>query len=213
MAETESKTDGKHSDRKTGQVEMAPYKMFIFEQENFRGRCLEVTGECMNVCDMGFERIGSMRVECGPWVIYDKCNFSGEMFILEKGEFPRWDAWSNSYRNDYVMSFRPVHMDPRQHKVCLYEMAGLKGRKMEIVDDDVPSLYSYGFTNRVGSMSVSCGTWVGYEYPGYRGCQFLLEKGEYQHWNEWGAHRPQIQSMRRIRDQQWNTQGCFTITN
>ncbi|XP_059498732.1 beta-crystallin B1-like isoform X1 [Stegostoma tigrinum] len=192
---------------------MVEYKMKIFEQENFQGRCVEVTGECMNVCDMGFERVGSVRVDCGPWVVYDKCNFSGEMFVLEKGEFPRWDSWSSSYRNEYIMSFRPVCMDPQQHKICLFEMAGFQGRKMEILDDDVPSLSLYGFTNRVGSITVSCGTWVGYEYPGYRGCQFLLEKGEYRHWNQWGAHKPRIQSVRRIRDHHWHTQGCFTITN
>lgn len=28
------------------------------------------------------------------------------------------------------------------------------------MDDDVPSLFSYGFTDRVGSIMVSCGTWV-----------------------------------------------------
>lgn len=35
---------------------------------------------------------------------------TGEMFILEKGEYPRWDTWSNSYRCDRLMSVRPVRM-------------------------------------------------------------------------------------------------------
>lgn len=118
-------------------------------------------------------------------------NFCGEMYILEKGEYPRWDSWSNCQRNDYLLSFRPVRMvkktsscsvsysqtlsfgvdsspnlhfslfqDPEKHKICLYEVGEFKGRKMEIIDDDVPSLFSYGFTDRVGSIIVSCGTWV-----------------------------------------------------
>lgn len=108
------------------------------------------------------------------------------MFILEKGEYPRWDSWSNCQRNDYLLSFRPIRMvthqlplycanfckdfifshlrsfsyfqDPEKHKICLYEVGEFKGRKMEIMDDDVPSLFSYGFTDRVGSVMVSCGT-------------------------------------------------------
>lgn len=32
------------------------------------------------------------------------------MFILEKGEYPRWDTWSNSYRSDCLMSLRPIRM-------------------------------------------------------------------------------------------------------
>lgn len=37
-------------------------------------------------------------------------NFCGEMYILEKGEYPRWDSWSNCQKNDYLLSFRPVRM-------------------------------------------------------------------------------------------------------
>lgn len=44
------------------------------------------------------------------WVGYEQQNMTGEMFILEKGEYPRWDTWSNSYRCDRLMSVRPVRM-------------------------------------------------------------------------------------------------------
>lgn len=44
------------------------------------------------------------------WVGYEQQNLTGEMFILEKGEYPRWDTWSNSYRCDRIMSVRPVRM-------------------------------------------------------------------------------------------------------
>lgn len=44
------------------------------------------------------------------WVGYEQQNMNGEMFILEKGEYPRWDTWSNSYRCDRFMSVRPVRM-------------------------------------------------------------------------------------------------------
>lgn len=44
------------------------------------------------------------------WVAFEQSNLRGEMFILEKGEYPRWDTWSSSYRSDRLMSFRPVKM-------------------------------------------------------------------------------------------------------
>uniref|UniRef100_A0A3P8ZXZ0 Beta/gamma crystallin 'Greek key' domain-containing protein n=2 Tax=Esox lucius TaxID=8010 RepID=A0A3P8ZXZ0_ESOLU len=208
-----SQTDGKVTQGKRSEMGMNAYKMCVFDQENFQGRCVEITNECMNVCDMGMDRVRSLRVDCGPFVGYEQMNFCGEMFILEKGEYPRWDSWSNCQKNDYLLSFRPVRMDPEKHKICLYEVGEFKGRKMEIMDDDVPSLFSYGFTDRVGSIMVSCGTWVGYQFPGYRGSQYLLEKGDYRHFNEYGARCPQFQSVRRIRDMQWHQHGCYTISS
>lgn len=47
-------------------------------------------------------------------------------------------------------------------------------------------------------------SWVCYQYPGYRGYQYILESdhhgGDYKHWREWGSHAQtsQIQSIRRI---------------
>lgn len=41
-------------------------QMFVFDQENFQGRMVEISNECMNVCEMGMDRVRSLRVECGP---------------------------------------------------------------------------------------------------------------------------------------------------
>ncbi|XP_070987805.1 beta-crystallin B3-like isoform X1 [Oncorhynchus clarkii lewisi] len=188
------------------------HKMYLFEFENFQGRMMECITECRNLCEKGFERIGSIRVECGPWVGYEQQNLSGEMFMLEKGEYPRWDTWSNSYRCDRFMSVRPVRMDTQDHKICLFECNNFEGRKMEVCDEDIPSLWSYGFQDRVASIQVTGGTWVGYQYPGYRGYQYVFECGVFKHWNEWGAHHPQIQSIRRVRDMQTHRRGCFEWT-
>lgn len=52
-------------------------------------------------------------------------------------------------------------------------------------------------------------SWVGYQYPGYRGYQYLFERGDFRHWNEWSAFQPQIQSIRRIRDLHWDRKGTY----
>ncbi|XP_041919577.1 crystallin, beta B1, like 3 [Alosa pseudoharengus] len=187
------------------------HKIYLYEFENFQGRRMELTNENRNLCEKGFDRIGSIRVECGPWVGYEQQNLTGEMFMLEKGEYPRWDTWSNSYRCDRLMSIRPVRMDTQDHKICLFECMNFEGRKMEVCDEDIPSLWSYGFQDRVASIQVLGGTWVGYQYPGYRGYQYVFECGPFKHWNEWGAHHPQIQSIRRVRDMQTHRRGCFEM--
>lgn len=56
----------------------------------------------------------------------------------------------------------PVSVSPLQdgaeHKLHLFENPGFTGRKMEIVDDDVPSLWGHGFQDRVASVKALNGT-------------------------------------------------------
>ncbi|XP_061119491.1 beta-crystallin B3 [Conger conger] len=185
------------------------YKVVLFEFENFQGRKVELSAASKDVTEKGLEKVASVLVECGPWVGFAQQAFKGEQFVLEKGEYPRWATWTNSQNNYSLMSLRPLKVDSAEHKLHLFEAEGFAGRKMEIVDDDVPSLWAHGFQDRVGSVKSLSGTWVGYVYPGYRGHQFVFEKGDFKHCNDWGSARPEIQSVRRIRDMQWHTKGCF----
>ena len=41
-------------------------QIVVFEQENFQGRQLELTTECMNLGDRGFDRVRSVIVISGP---------------------------------------------------------------------------------------------------------------------------------------------------
>lgn len=56
----------------------------------------------------------------------------------------------------------------------------------------------------------SASSWVCYQFPGYRGYQYIMEcdrhGGEYKHYREWGSHAQsfQVQSLRRI--QEWEVQ-------
>ncbi|XDV37480.1 hypothetical protein PO909_007076 [Leuciscus waleckii] len=195
---TASQTDGKAAQSKKSEMGMMSYRMHVFDQENFQGRMIEINAECMNVCDMGMDRVRSLRLYKRH--VLGRITDLTHLFIVS----------SLGFLEQLSEERLP---DPEKHKICLYEVGMYKGRKMEIMDDDVPSLFSYGFTDRVGSIMVSCGTWVGYQFPGYRGSQYLLEKGEYRHFNEYGARCPQFQSVRRIRDMQWHPHGCYTMAS
>ncbi|XP_033990928.1 beta-crystallin B3 isoform X1 [Trematomus bernacchii] len=189
----------------------ATYKLAVFEFENFRGKKVELSAECKDVMEK-MQRVGSIIVESGPWVGYERPGFAGEQFVLEKGEYPRWSTWTNCLNSYNLSSFKLLKVDSADHKLHLFENAVFEGRMMEIVDDDVPSIWAYGFQDRVASAKAINGTWVGYMYPGYRGHQYVFEHGDFKHWNDWGANAPQIQSVRRVRDMQWHKRGCYIAT-
>lgn len=141
------------------------YKVTVYELENFQGKRCELSAECPNLTDSLLEKVGSIQVESGPWLAFERRAFRGEQFVLEKGDYPRWDAWSSSRRSDILLSLRPLHIDGPDHKLHLFENPAFSGRKMEIVDDDVPSLWAHGFQDRVASIRVINGTWVGTMIP------------------------------------------------
>ncbi|KAI7813209.1 beta-crystallin B3 [Triplophysa rosa] len=189
----------------------AVYKISLYEFENFRGKKVELSAECKDLIEKNVEKVGSLVVESGPWVAFEQKGLAGEQFVLEKGEYPRWSSWTNSQNSCCFLSVRPLKVDSADHKLHLFENCSFAGRKMEIVDDDIPSLWVHGFQDRVASAKAVNRTWVGYMYPGYRGRQFVFEHGEFKHWNDWGATEPQLQSVRQVRDMQWHKRGCFIV--
>uniref|UniRef100_A0A671TSD5 Beta-crystallin B3 n=1 Tax=Sparus aurata TaxID=8175 RepID=A0A671TSD5_SPAAU len=83
----------------------ATYKLAVFEYENFRGKKVELSGECKDAFEKT-QRIGSVIVESGPWVGFERPGYAGEQFVLEKGEYPRWSAWTNCQSFYSLCSFR-----------------------------------------------------------------------------------------------------------
>uniref|UniRef100_A0A8C9HC43 Beta-crystallin B2 n=1 Tax=Piliocolobus tephrosceles TaxID=591936 RepID=A0A8C9HC43_9PRIM len=132
----------------------------------------------------------------GSWVGYEQANCKGEQFVFEKGEYPHWDQQPED-------RLPQLPEDSQEHKIVLYENSNFTGKKMEIIDDDVPSFHTHGYQEKVSSVRVQSGTWVGYQYPSYRRLQYLLEKGDYKDSSDFGACHSQVQSMCHIRDMQW----------
>ena len=58
------------------------------------------------------------------WVGFEHHDFQGQQFILERGEYPHWDAYSGSlsYHVERLMSLRPIYCavsTPRDECVCV----------------------------------------------------------------------------------------------
>ncbi|XP_025789339.1 beta-crystallin B2 [Puma concolor] len=181
------------SDHQTqaGKPQPPQLAIIIFEQENFQGHSHELSGPCPNLKETGVEKAGSVLVQAGPWVGYEQANCKGEQFVFEKGEYPRWDSWTSSRRTDSLSSLRPIKV-------------GFRDQEGAFASSIVTLLM-----RRVRFLAV----WVGYQYPGYRGLQYLLEKGDYKDSGDFGAPHPQVQSVRRIRDMQWHQRGAFHPSN
>ncbi|XP_055736923.1 beta-crystallin A1-1 isoform X1 [Salvelinus fontinalis] len=186
---------------------VGPWKITVYDQENFQGKRMEFTASCQNIMECGVDNIRSLKVECGAWVGYEHSSFSGQQFVLERGEYPRWESWSgsNAYHIERLMSFRPVcSANHKESKIVVFERENFIGKQWEM-NDDYPSLQAMGWgNNEIGSMQVQSGAWVCYQFPGYRGYQYIMEcdrhGGEYKHYREWGSHAQtfQVQSLRRI---------------
>uniref|UniRef100_A0A674JI25 Beta-crystallin A2 n=1 Tax=Terrapene triunguis TaxID=2587831 RepID=A0A674JI25_9SAUR len=79
-------------------------------EENFQGKRSEFLLECPSVMDRSFRKLRSIKVENGSWVGFEYPEYQGQQFILEKGDYPRWEAWSGNsgYRTEHLLSFRPI---------------------------------------------------------------------------------------------------------
>uniref|UniRef100_A0A4W4F3M0 Crystallin, beta A1a n=1 Tax=Electrophorus electricus TaxID=8005 RepID=A0A4W4F3M0_ELEEL len=171
------------------------------------GKRMEFSSSCQNIMECGLDNIRSLKVESGTWVGYEHSSFCGQQFILEKGNYPCWEAWSGShaYHVERLTSFRPLCCaDHKESKIAVCEKENFTGRQWEI-SDDYPSLPAMGWpSSEIGSMKVQSGAWVCYQYPGYRGHQYILEcdrhGGNYKHYRDWGSHAQtfQVQSLRRV---------------
>ncbi|MXQ81401.1 hypothetical protein E5288_WYG005878 [Bos mutus] len=176
------------------------WKIVVWDEEGFQGRRHEFTAECPSVLELGFETVRSLKVLSGAWVGFEHAGFQGQQYVLERGEYPSWDAWSGntSYPAERLTSFRPVACaNHRDSRLTIFEQENFLGRKGEL-SDDYPSLQAMGWDgNEVGSFHVHSGAWVCSQFPGYRGFQYVLEcdhhSGDYKHFREWGSHAQTFQ--------------------
>ncbi|XP_053225140.1 beta-crystallin A4 [Podarcis raffonei] len=183
------------------------WKIVAWDEPAFQGRKHEFTSECYDITLCGFDNVCSARVESGTWVGFEHPGFQGQQFVLEQGDYPCWEAWSgsNAYHAHRLSSFRPVSCANHQEsKMTIFEQENFMGRKGEL-SDDYPSLKAMGWgSNEVGSLRASSGAWVCFQFPGYRGFQYVVESdchgGEYKHVRELGSHAQtsQVQSIRRV---------------
>ncbi|XP_047577650.1 gamma-crystallin B isoform X1 [Lutra lutra] len=173
-------------------------KITFYEDRGFQGRCYECSSDCPNLQPY-FSRCNSIRVDSGCWMLYERPNYQGHQYFLQRGDYPDYQQWQGF--SDSVRSCRliPQVSHSGTFRMRIYERDDFKGQMSETTDDCL-SLQDRFHLNEIHSLNVLEGCWVLYEMPSYRGRQYLLRPGEYRRYLDWGAMNAKVGSFRRVMD-------------
>ncbi|CAC5423594.1 CRYB [Mytilus coruscus] len=163
--------------------------MTLYENPNFKGRSKDFTDSCPNLLDGGFDSStmfeSSVKSIRGVWKLYSHPEYKGLIKVIEDGE---------DYKLVELLSIgisiialpRPVSSlkllrcsDFTEEPECTVYKDFYSGRSLTF-RDDIQNLKWYDFTDKMSSIVVKSGAWVGYTEPDYEGYQSLFLKGSYK---------------------------------
>ncbi|XP_062982885.1 very large A-kinase anchor protein [Elgaria multicarinata webbii] len=177
-------------------------KVLIYERPHFGGWCKELSenNDCIpmlfeNAGD--FQGIRSIRVIGGIWVGYEKERYIGQQYLLEEGEYEDWQSWGGV--SSVLLSLRFLQADFMESEITLFETDEENGKLLNIVNQEIPDLEQAGFGLVTRSINVKSGAWVVYQQKYFCGEQYILEKGKYKCFFDWGGPNEIIMSIRPIK--------------
>ncbi|XP_065532118.1 very large A-kinase anchor protein isoform X2 [Lathamus discolor] len=176
-------------------------KIIIYEKTHFGGWSKEFSENISSVPALfgneeEFKEIGSIRVIGGVWVAYDKERYKGRQYLLEEGNYEDRHSWGGT---DSILSFRFLQADFIESSVALFQSDDEDGKALDIVNEEIPDLEQAGFGSETKSILVRSGVWVAYQQKYFCGEQYVLEKGKYKCFFDWGGSSKIILSIRPIK--------------
>ncbi|NXN25440.1 CRBG3 protein, partial [Nycticryphes semicollaris] len=177
-------------------------KIIIYEKTHFRGWSKEFSENIGSVPavfgnEEEFQEIGSIRVIGGIWVAYDKERYKGHQYLLEEGDYEDRHSWGGA--DSVLLSFRFLQADFIESSVTLFQSDDEDGKALDIVNEEIPDLEQAGFGPETRSILVRSGVWVAYQQKYFCGEQYVLEKGKYKCFFDWGGSNNIIMSIRPIK--------------
>ncbi|XP_043856634.1 beta/gamma crystallin domain-containing protein 1 [Dromiciops gliroides] len=184
-------------------------KVILYEKPFFEGKCMELETEICNFIIEGDETedagednlplksVGSIKVLGGIWVAFEKPGFTGHQYLLEEGEYKEWQDWGG-YDGE-LKSLRPILGDFSNAHMIMYSERnfGTKGSNIDVLGI-VANLKDTGYGVKTQSINVLSGVWVAYENPDFTGEQYILDKGLYTSFEDWGGKNCKISSVQPI---------------
>ncbi|XP_022359026.1 very large A-kinase anchor protein isoform X2 [Enhydra lutris kenyoni] len=176
-------------------------KVIIYEKPHFRGQAKEFSEHIDSVPKFlknngDFHGIGSIRVVGGVWVAYEKEHFKGQQFLLEEGDFE--DSNACGALSGPILSFRFLQANFIESSITLYDSDLESGKFIDITNQEISDLEEVGFGSETRSIHVKSGVWVAYQQKFFCGEQYILEKGKYKCFFDWGGSNSIIMSIRPI---------------
>ncbi|KAM6162453.1 very large A-kinase anchor protein [Erethizon dorsatum] len=176
-------------------------KVIIYEKPHFHGQAKEFSEHIDSVPNFlknngDFCGIGSIRVIGGVWVAYEKEHFKGQQFLLEEGDFE--DSNDCGALSGPILSFRYLQANFIESSVTLFESDLESGKFIDISNQEISDLEEIGFGSETRSIHVKSGAWVAYQQKFFCGEQYILEKGKYKCFFDWGGSNNVIMSIRPI---------------
>uniref|UniRef100_A0A8C2VAX2 Crystallin beta-gamma domain containing 3 n=1 Tax=Chinchilla lanigera TaxID=34839 RepID=A0A8C2VAX2_CHILA len=176
-------------------------KVIIYEKPHFHGQAKEFNEHIDSVPKFlknngDFHGIGSIRVIGGVWVAYEKEHFKGQQFLLEEGDFE--DSNDCGALSGPILSFRYLQANFIESSITLFESDVESGKFIDISNQEISDLEEIGFGSETRSIHVKNGVWVAYQQKFFCGEQYILEKGKYKCFFDWGGSNNVIMSIRPI---------------
>ncbi|XP_059728043.1 very large A-kinase anchor protein isoform X3 [Haemorhous mexicanus] len=177
-------------------------KIIIYEKTHFGGWSKEFSENITSVPALfageeEFQEVGSLRVIGGVWVAYDKERYKGHQFLLEEGDYEDRCSWGGS--DSALLSFRFLQADFIESSVALFQSDDEDGKAFDIINEEIPDLEQAGFGPETRSILVKSGVWVAYQQKYFCGEQYVLEKGKYKCFFDWGGSSKTIMSIRPVK--------------
>uniref|UniRef100_A0A8C4SYP0 PR domain containing 1b, with ZNF domain n=1 Tax=Erpetoichthys calabaricus TaxID=27687 RepID=A0A8C4SYP0_ERPCA len=178
-------------------------KVIIYEKPYFTGKCREVytdTRDFMTRTDsqnVFMSSAGSIKVLGGCWVGYQKEGFRGHQYLLEEGDFHDWRVWGGC--DSELKSLHLIRADFSDPEMVMHEYNNedVEVQSFHVVEA-TPDLELLGYKSTIQSIHVLSGAWIAYSHVDYSGNQYILEKGYYHTWQDWGASDFKIASVQPI---------------
>ncbi|XP_039603808.1 uncharacterized protein crybg1a isoform X2 [Polypterus senegalus] len=159
---------------------LAPHVKFFSEPDfGDQGLIIDIMEQVANFdLTMYGSRTQSIEVVSGVWVAFEKPNFSGQSYILEKGLYGSCEDWGAT--NFKISSIQPVTLEnpyglKSKFKIQVFSEPHFQGES-QILENSAMVIPE---NLAIKSCKVLAGGFVAYDEEHFRGNQFVIEEGNY----------------------------------
>ncbi|XP_030883282.1 very large A-kinase anchor protein [Leptonychotes weddellii] len=179
-----------------------PGKMVIYDLHGSKYK-QEIYCSIPDATSWSFPNGVLIKVVRGCWILYEKPHFQGQKCVLEEGEKVLNRDWILQNRKhpqrDFVLgSIKRVLKNFIESSITLFESDLESGKFIDITNQEISDLEEVGFGSETRSIHVKSGVWVAYQQKFFCGEQYILEKGKYKCFFDWGGSNNIIMSIRPI---------------